>query len=66
MGKGLVVGVPWVCRGRLGPLGGGEKEALSFCPLSAPPLVPRGTLEGFLGEGFHHSPTCLYSVSIHC
>lgn len=30
------------------------------------PLCLRGTLEGFLEEGFHHSPTRLHSGSIHC
>lgn len=29
-------------------------------------LYSWGTLEDFLGEGSHHSPTCLLSPSIHC
>lgn len=68
MGKGLVVvGGHWECPGRLGPRGGWSKGSVGLMPiLSTSPCTLGGTLEGFLGEGSHHSPTCLHSASSHC
>lgn len=42
-----------------------EQKPVVLCPISAPPLLLLGHLEGFLGEGFHHLPTCIHLVRLH-